>query len=552
MPTVDGSITIDTKISAVGINQGTKQVTKAAQTAGKSWQGLSKSFGGILSIVKKIGVAMVAAFVGSTIINAIRGIVQEFDLLTGTSGEKFKALGGALETLKGAFINLIVQAFIPIIPYIIQFVDWLTVAFQTVTQIIAALFGFESTVGGIMTKAASGAKKAAKEAKGALAAFDQINVLQKQEAPEAPEGPTATPGPITISDDILKKVEMLKKLWDAFLKDPLGVLVAALTVAIGILQEKWREFVQWVRDNLPFGDVIADVLTIIGDTIRKVFVNTIETILKIKENVLRVFQGIRDFLTGVFTGDWALAWQGLKDIVGGVFGALYELIKGSLENILIIFGGIKDAIEVVFAPVIEFLGELFEKIKAKVGDAIQSIMLVFAILAKWFMENVFNPIANGFGSMLTDMKLGFEKTFTGIKDFIKGVINNIIDFINRMIEGVVFGINSVIGAANAIAGLAGLPEISTITAVKIPRLATGAVIPPNSEFLAIMGDQRSGTNIEAPADLIRQIVREEVQGLGGETVIPITLTLDGETVYRNQQRVGKRHGKNLVASGITR
>ena len=46
----------------------------------------------------------------------------------------------------------------------------------------------------------------------------------------------------------------------------------------------------------------------------------------------------------------------------------------------------------------------------------------------------------------------------------------------------------------------------------IPALARGAVLPPNREFLAVLGDQKHGRNLEAPEDLIRQIVREETQG----------------------------------------
>ena len=45
-----------------------------------------------------------------------------------------------------------------------------------------------------------------------------------------------------------------------------------------------------------------------------------------------------------------------------------------------------------------------------------------------------------------------------------------------------------------------------------PALAQGAVIPPNREFMAVLGDQRHGTNLEAPEDLIRKIVREEAGG----------------------------------------
>ena len=57
-------------------------------------------------------------------------------------------------------------------------------------------------------------------------------------------------------------------------------------------------------------------------------------------------------------------------------------------------------------------------------------------------------------------------------------------------------------------------NIGTITAPQIPLLATGAVIPPNAPFTAVLGDQRNGRNLETPENLLRQIVREE-SGNGG-------------------------------------
>lgn len=49
------------------------------------------------------------------------------------------------------------------------------------------------------------------------------------------------------------------------------------------------------------------------------------------------------------------------------------------------------------------------------------------------------------------------------------------------------------------------------SSLRVPALAQGAVIPPNREFMAVLGDQTSGNNVEAPESLIRQIVREETQ-----------------------------------------
>jgi hypothetical protein len=306
----------------------------------------------------------------------------------------------------------------------------------------------------------------------------------------------------------------------------------------------------------------------------------------------------------VFTGDWALAWQGIKDIAAGIFGAIAAIVEGVLNHIGLVWSGFAQVLRVLFAPVIDWLGRVFETIKEKVSEAIetvietfgrlaawftenvwtplkdgftealervreifqtvfdtirsvvtgawQGIMAVWGAIATWFRENVFAPITNSFGSMFTDIRQGFETVFNGMKNFVRGVMNNIIDFLNGVIEGVVSAINTIIGAINAVGELAGLPEIGYIDPPHIPHLATGGVIPPNAEFLAVLGDQRSGRNIEAPEALIRQIIREEVGNLAGETVIPITLTLDGETVYRNQQRVSRQHGKSLLTSGVTR
>lgn len=78
-------------------------------------------------------------------------------------------------------------------------------------------------------------------------------------------------------------------------------------------------------------------------------------------------------------------------------------------------------------------------------------------------------------------------------------------------------------------------SIPEIAAYNIPALARGAVIPPNREFLAVLGDQRSGTNIEAPLETIKQALAEVMQsnGSGGDIVINVTTTLDGRVVARN-------------------
>ena len=85
----------------------------------------------------------------------------------------------------------------------------------------------------------------------------------------------------------------------------------------------------------------------------------------------------------------------------------------------------------------------------------------------------------------------------------------------------------------------------------IPYLAQGAVIPPNREFLAVLGDQKQGTNIEAPLSTIEQALENVMnrRGYGGEQIIENVLMLDGEVIYRNQKKVSRRHGISLVEGG---
>lgn len=69
------------------------------------------------------------------------------------------------------------------------------------------------------------------------------------------------------------------------------------------------------------------------------------------------------------------------------------------------------------------------------------------------------------------------------------------------------------------------------SAPMVPYLAQGAVIPPNKEFMAVLGDQKNGNNIEAPESLIRRIVREE-SGNNGTRRIEVPVYLNRREIAR--------------------
>ena len=159
------------------------------------------------------------------------------------------------------------------------------------------------------------------------------------------------------------------------------------------------------------------------------------------------------------------------------------------------------------------------------------------ILENWWKEgSIFTPkmkelFEKGFKHYISDpisetwenIKKKSSEALEQLAEVIRGKLNPIITVINGMLSRLTDGINSMIRALNALSfdvpdwvpGIGGKSfglNIGEITSPKIPYLATGAVIPPNAPFMAMLGDQKHGTNLEAPEDLIRQIVREEAGG----------------------------------------
>lgn len=133
-----------------------------------------------------------------------------------------------------------------------------------------------------------------------------------------------------------------------------------------------------------------------------------------------------------------------------------------------------------------------------------------------FAERIKNAIVDKF----TSAKNTVVDVFNGMRDAIRSVLNNIISVVNGAISkvnGVVSAIESAFSfgpwkvptpfGSKTIGFKATFPRVPTV-----PYLAKGAVIPPRSEFLAVLGDQKQGNNIETPESLLRKIVREETAG----------------------------------------
>ena len=256
------------------------------------------------------------------------------------------------------------------------------------------------------------------------------------------------------------------------------------------------------------------------------------------KNIAMVIWGLGLISAGAFAGnteegslaDWAKA-LGLEKVMGWVTAAL-------------LLGGIALLILAIIHPTPALILAALGMLGAGVTVGLSSG--TFAAWLDVIIKGLKNLVQSIKTKVLDPIVTAFQKFYNGVMSIIEGIINGFVGFINGFIRG----INRAIETINKIPGvnLGTIRELAPVTVKRIPALAQGAVIPPNREFLAVLGDQKRGTNVEAPLDTIvaafRQAMRE---GAGSRTVV---LQLDdrefGRVVFdaynTEDRRVGVRLG----------
>lgn len=345
-----------------------------------------------------------------------------------------------------------------------------------------------------------------------------------------------------------------------------GLIIGAITLISGVITIL-VDYFTWLVGQWTIGwEVIKGAVLAFWETLKKIFLpiaawfmdNFITPIAghlatlwaALVELGTNIYTGFIQPIVGFFQDTLIPMFQRNMDIAKEIFKTFGEIFLANWQ-------GIKAGFETIWNGIVIFFQGVFLSIASLVGMVIDVIEGIVK-----FLTHVFK---GEWSAAWEDLVGVFKTIINGVIDIVEIVVNTVISIINAMIAGVVNGINSVITGLNKIKvdipnwipGIGGrsfginLGYISgyVIPPVKIPRLATGAVIPPNSEFLAMMGDQRVGKNIEAPEDLIRQIVREET---GNQPGREISIRFEGSLgalvrelkPYIDQE--DKRIGKSLV------
>lgn len=163
------------------------------------------------------------------------------------------------------------------------------------------------------------------------------------------------------------------------------------------------------------------------------------------------------------------------------------------------------SIGTVMPPIIESIGNLYTKVFSGIGNVIKSagssISDVLNSTGK-LVVTILQSIINFINDMGPAMNNFTDNAISAVTKLVNFMISAIEYLVNTLVVG---GVNKIINGINAIGDKVGftLPTISNMSIPRfVPKLAKGAVLPPRQEFLAVVGDQKHGTNIEAPLKTI--------------------------------------------------
>lgn len=484
----------------------------------------------------------------------------------------------ALARLKGALLTLAQPLVSVIIPAFTAFVNVLTQVVSALAEIVSRLFGSTAKESAEAAKnlkdeqdALKGTGTAAKKAAAQLAAFDEINRLTSETASKSSGKIGADFGFFDsglfsgLAADLALKIKNITLDWDkgrlgknkdawvtglsAFLGAVIGtafggfaggVIGLLLGLAIGLISCTWldklknpskaKSIAMIVLASLigaalgaMFGGLHGGIIgLLLGASIGIVAVefangnfdtwnakNTFVTVLGAILGAIigAAFGGFVGGVIGLFLGaaitikavNWykdlstddkikftAMITTALGFLIGSMFGGLAGGIIG------IVLGLAIGLISITFDDAID------EATKKRAGALAKSLIyaLMGAIIGFAFGFGVIGALVGG----VLGLTFGLAIHWGDIK------VDNIPT--SKLKKATSFGGG---GRASLTA-----QNGSGMGAIAIPQLAAGAVIPPNREFMAVLGDQKSGRNLEAPESLIRQIVREESGGGSGD------------------------------------
>ena len=459
----------------------------------------------------------------------VRDWVKQVVLTNSDARESIAQLKGALLTLAQPLVSVVVPAFMFLVKV-------LTAVITQISRLVALISGksVKATANSAKalnkeTNALKGTGSAAKKAASQLAAFDEINQISTETADDAGSGGLSDIKPdFSYMDEISDK---LKKIADA-------VMLIAAGLALWKLGSSLPGTLGKILTKLGGILIAVGGLIILWESLSDAWNNGVNW-----KNLLGSLAG-----TAALAGGLALAFGKVGAGIGLVIAGAAMIITAfkdicdngaNLQNTLLLIAGI-----VATGLGFFFLtGSVIPLAIAGIASILVAMMKLTGNLeefAKNLKENILGGIIQFIKGVFTgDLKMALD----GVKKVAKGIVNGILIIVESFINNIIRGLNWLITKINSISikvpdwvpGVGGKgwsPHIGQMSSINLPRLATGAVIPPNKEFLAVLGDQKSGTNIETPLATMVEAFKQAMAESGGGTTT-VVVQLDGKEIARS-------------------
>jgi len=483
---------------------------------------------------KRISSVVRSALVFTAITQAlakVREWVKSVVMTNSEARESIAQMKGALLTLAQPLVSVVVPAFTMLVRVI-------TAVINQISRLVALISGKSVKASANAakslnkeTKALKGTGGAAKKAASDLAAFDEINQLSGDTADSAGGGGVSaddiTPD-FSYMDDISDR---LKKIADAVLLIAAGLalwkVASGLPGALGSILTKLSGILIAVGGLILLWDGLSDAWN--NGVNWKNLLESLAGVVALAGGLAITFGKVGAGIGLVVSGA-ALIITAFKDIVTN--GA-------NLQNTLMLIAGIL-ATGIGFTFLTKSVLPLAIAGIAAILVAMMKLTGNLEEFAKNLKDNILGGIIQFIKGVFTgDLKMALD----GVKKVAKGIVNGILIIVESFINNIIRGLNWLIAKINSISlkvpdwvpGVGGKgwsPHIGQMPSITLPRLATGAVIPPNKEFLAVLGDQKSGTNIETPlATMVEAFKQAMAESGGGATTV--VLQLDGKEIARS-------------------
>lgn len=456
-------------------------------------------------MTRLIGTAMVFSFLRNQLTNLRNGFLN----LLKTNDNYANSLNSIKANLMTAFAP-IYNACLPAINSLMNALSKLT---GTIAIFISGLFGksIDDTrkEAKKLSKELNSVGKSGKEASGSLASFDKLEVISNSSGSGSGSSVNYD-GEIQYSAKLLELLNNIKNFIvenkEEIIAFFLGIVTflalikfAEIIGALSQLSSVLKPLFAFISTNAV---TIAGIMLIVGGLV--ILIQGIIDYLKEPtwENFGQILLGIGIIAAGVF-----LIFGGFPAIITAIIGLIVALglaIYKNWDKIKETLGKVGSWIyEHIIKPVTDFFKSMWQGIKDGVGSAVQ------------WVKDKFKSMVDFFSNLISKIVTLFKKIGTKVGDAIGGafktVINGVLSAIERILNFPIKSINKMIKVINKVPGI----NISSLPTFNLPRLAKGTVIPPRHEFMAVLGDQKRGTNIEAPLETIKQANREVMQEFMG-------------------------------------